>query len=85
LVKRLELHYTPKHGSWLNIAEIELSAMTKQCLNRRIDDLDELRRQIAAWELHRNFRQESVKWHFTTGKARSKLKSLYPEVIISKI
>ena len=85
LVKRLEIHYTPKHGSWLNIAEIELSAMTKQCLDRRIDNLEEVRRQISAWELNRNSHQESVKWHFTTDKARGKLKSLYPEIIIAKI
>jgi hypothetical protein len=81
LVKRLEIHYTPKHGSWLNIAEIELSAMTKQCLDRRVENLEKLRKQISAWELHRNSQQKSVNWHFTTGKARGKLKSLYPEII----
>jgi hypothetical protein len=81
LAKRLEIHYTPKHGSWLNIAEIELSVMTKQCLDRRIESLEKLRRQISAWKLHRNSQQKYVKWHFTTDKARGKLKSLYPEFI----
>jgi len=84
LVKRLEIHYTPKHGSWLNIAEIELSAMTKQCLNRRIDNLPELRKQTSAWERNRNSNQKSVDWHFTTDKARGKLKSLYPEIVNAK-
>ena len=85
LAKRLEIHYTPKHGSWLNIAEIELSAMTKQSLDRRIDNLPELRKQISAWELSRNSNQKSVNWHFTTDDARGKLKSLYPEIVITNI
>ena len=79
IVERLEIHYTPKHGSWLNIAEIELSALTKQCLNRRMGDLETLRKEIAAWEINRNANQKSVNWHFTTDDARGKLKSLYPK------
>lgn len=80
LAKRLEIHYTPKHGSWLNIAEIELSAMTIQCLNRRIDSLERLQSEITAWEVERNQAQKSVEWHFTTQQARGKLKHLYPEI-----
>jgi hypothetical protein len=85
MAKRLEIHYTPKHGSWLNIAEIELSAMTKQCLNRRIWDLQTLKDQISAWELSRNTNQRSVIWRFTTHDARTKMKSLYPDVDIANI
>ena len=80
LAKRLEIHYTPNHGSWLNIAEIELSAMTIQCLNRRIDSLERLQSEITAWEVERNQAQKSVEWHFTTQQARGKLKHLYPEI-----
>lgn len=80
LAKRLEIHYTPKHGSWLNIAEIELNAMTKQCLGRRIPDLPSLQKQLSAWELSRNSNQKSVQWHFTTQDARVKLKWLYPKL-----
>jgi len=80
LSKRLEIHYTPKHGSWLNIAEIELNAMTKQCLGRRIDNIDELQTQISAWESARNDRGKQVQWHFTTDNARDKLKWLYPKI-----
>jgi hypothetical protein len=79
LARRLEVHYTPKHGSWLNVAEIELSVMTKQCLGRRIPSLDELRRQTKAWEQNRNAAQKGVDWHFTTPDARIKLKRLYPQ------
>jgi len=78
LAQRLEIHYTPVHGSWLNVAEIELSAMTLQCLNRRIGDLDTLRKEISAWEKSRNDAQKSVVWQFSTDDARGKLKSLYP-------
>jgi len=85
LAQRLEIHYTPKHGSWLNIAEIELSSMTKQCLDRRIGTLDCLRKAIAAWEISRNTNQKTVNWHFNTKDARGKLKSLYPEIIITNI
>ena len=80
LAERLEIHYTPKHGSWLNIAEIELSALCGQCLNRRIPDLAIMRQQINAWERDRNNRQSKVDWQFTTQDARIKLKSLYPKL-----
>ena len=80
LASRLEIHYTPKHGSWLNIAEIELSAMTTQCLNRRIASIEELQKQISAWETRRNQSQKGVQWQFRTEDARIKLKHLYPVV-----
>jgi hypothetical protein len=80
LAKRLELHFTPKHGSWLNIAEIELSAMTVQCLDRRISDMGELANQISAWETTRNNNSKTVDWQFTTTDARTKLKHLYPKI-----
>ena len=79
LAKRLEIHHTPKHGSWLNIAEIELSAMSRQCLDRRISDISELNTELTAWEVTRNYSQKSVDWQFTTDSARIKLKRLYPE------
>ena len=79
LAKRLEIHYTPKHGSWLNIAEIELSAMAKQCLGRRIPSITELREELSAWESTRNRNQKGVDWQFTTNTARIKLKRLYPQ------
>ncbi|WP_342481933.1 IS630 family transposase [Paenibacillus sp. FSL L8-0340] len=80
LAKRLEIHYTPKHGSWLNIAEIELSVLTIQCLNRRIASIEELQVEVSAWETERNRIQKSVDWQFTTEQARGKLKHLYPEI-----
>jgi hypothetical protein len=80
LVKRLEIHHTPKHGSWLNIAEIELSVLTKQCLNRRIPDMEALYTETKAWEQNRNARQKGVNWQFTTQDARIKLKRLYPQI-----
>lgn len=80
LAKRLEVHYTPKHGSWLNIAEIELSVMTKQCLGRRIPDLSFLNEQLSYWENSRNSSQKTVHWHFTTADARNKLRWLYPKI-----
>lgn len=79
LASRLEIHYTPKHGSWLNIAEIELSALTRQCLNRRVDDLDTLNTELAAWQAATNADQRQVNWQFTTSDARIKLRHLYPE------
>ena len=79
LAKRLEIHYTPKHGSWLNIAEIELSVMTSQCLNRRISDITSLGEQLSVWESDRNQIQKGVDWQFTTDNARIKLKRLYPQ------
>ena len=82
LAQRLEIHYTPKHGSWLNIAEIELSALSRQCLaHRRIDSLNDLNRELAAWTHHRNVSQKGVDWQFTTDKARIKLKRLYPIIL----
>lgn len=80
LAKRLEIHYTPKHGSWLNIAEIELNVMTLQCLGRRISSIELLNRELAAWEQARNASLKTVVWQFTTAKARDKLKSLYPKL-----
>ena len=79
LAKRLEIHYTPKHGSWLNIAEIELSAMSKQCLDRRIASITSLRAELSAWGTARNQNQKGVDWQFTTDSARIKLKRLYPQ------
>jgi hypothetical protein len=78
LARRLEIHHTPKHGSWLNIAEIELSALTRQCLDRRIDDLTVLNAELAAWQQQTNADQRQVDWHFTTEDARLKLRHLYP-------
>jgi hypothetical protein len=78
LAERIEIHHTPKHGSWLNMAEIELSALGRQCLSRRIARADTLKRQITAWETERNTRSARVQWQFTTEEARIKLRSLYP-------
>ena len=80
LVKRLEIHYTPKHGSWLNMAEIELSALAQQCLDRRFPDQETLRREAAAWETARNAEEVTIDWRFTTEDARIKLKHLYPSI-----
>ena len=80
LAERLEVHYTPKHGSWLNIAEIELSALCGQCLNRRIPDLKTMRSEVASWERDRKNRQSEVNWHLTTSDARVKLRTLYPKL-----
>ena len=79
LAQRLEIHHTPKHGSWLNIAEIELSALTRQCLDRRISDLDVLNGELAAWKAATNADQRQVDWQFTTEGARIRLRHLYPE------
>jgi hypothetical protein len=79
LIERFEFHYTPKHGSWLNMAEIELSALVRQCLDRRIPDKDILIREVKAWEDQRNSEVIKVHWQFTTADARVKLKSLYPK------
>ena len=78
IAEKLELHYTPKHGGWLNMAEIELSVLARQCLDRRIESAEELRREVAAWEADRNERMVEVKWQFTTADARIKLRRLYP-------
>jgi hypothetical protein len=80
IAERLEWHYTPKHGSWLNMAEIEFAALSKQCLDRRIGSLARLQREVAAWEDERNEREVGVKWRFTTADARVKLRSLYPPI-----
>ncbi len=78
LVERFEWHFTPKHGSWLNMAETELAVLTTQCLNRRISDEETLRREVTAWQTHRNKHNASADWQFKTDDARTKLKSLYP-------
>ena len=80
IIKKLEIHYTPKHGSWLNIAEIELNVMTRQCLARRIESIDKLRSELSAWEVERNGNKAHVNWQFRTKDARIKLASLYPEL-----
>ena len=77
--KRLEIHYTPKHGSWLNIAETGLNAMTRQCLARRFMELETVRKEVSAWENMRNEDACKVTWHFTADDARNKLASLYPK------
>ncbi|OIJ84698.1 IS630 family transposase [Streptomyces colonosanans] len=79
LAQRLEIHHTPKHGSWLNIAETELSALTRQCLDRRIGDLDTLNTELSAWQNATNTDQRQVDWQFTTHDARIKLRHLYPK------
>lgn len=78
ILSRLELHYTPKHGSWLNMAEIELSILGRQCLSRRIADQGTLRREISEWQRTRNSKASKIDWRFTTSDARIKLKKLYP-------
>jgi hypothetical protein len=80
LAARLEIHHTPKHGSWLNIAEIELSALTIQCLDRRIPNLETLIHETTRWEQRRNAAQKGVDWQFSTHEARIKLKRLYPQM-----
>jgi hypothetical protein len=78
LAKRLEMHHTPKHGSWLDIAEIEINIMTTQCLNRRIDNMETLRNELMAWENDRNKAPKTIDWQFSTDDARIRLKRLYP-------
>jgi len=80
LARRLDIHHTPRNGSWLNVAEIELSVLTRQCLDRRIARADELQAQVAAWMAQRNAERCRVHWRFTTEDARTKLKHLYPQV-----
>ena len=80
ILDRLDFHYTPKHGSWLNMAEIELSAMVRQCLDRRIPDIQTLTQEVQAWQQHRNDEVVKVLWQFTTNDARIKLKHLYPKI-----
>jgi hypothetical protein len=78
ITRKLEFHYTPKHGSWLNMAECELTVLAGQCLDRRIPDIGALRAEIAAWQLQRNQHQAKINWQFGTDLARVKLKHLYP-------
>jgi len=78
---RLEFVYTPKHGSWLNMAEIELNVLIAQCLNRRIDNIDTMRNEVLEWEKKRNQAVIGVNWQFTTSDARIKLKRLYPSIL----
>ena len=80
VIQRLEFHYTPKHGSWLNMAEIEFSVFSNQCLNRRIEDEDALKRAIAALETERNQAAATIDWRFSTTDARHKLRRIYPSV-----
>lgn len=80
IAEKLEIHYTPKHGSWLNVAEIELRVLTVQCLSRRIGDAATLRREVAAWEKARNSSDAHVDWQFTSPDARIHLKQLYPRI-----
>ena len=81
LADKFEIHYTPRHGSWLNMAEIELSVLSRQCLSERMSDKTRLVEQIAAWEFQRNARSMRVNWRFTTADARIKLKRLYPTIL----
>jgi len=80
IAERPEIHHTPKHRSWLNMAEIELSVLARQCLGRRIESREDLEREVAAWEEDRNERMVEVKWRFTTADARIKLRHLYPSI-----
>ena len=84
LIEKLEIHYTPKHGSWLDMAETELSILTKQCLDRRIPDKQTLIREVAAWEHNRNSHHAKTDWQFTTDDARIKLKRLYPRFRVNR-
>jgi hypothetical protein len=80
LARRLEIHHTPKHGSWLNIAEIELGVLSRQCLDRRMDAIEMVGKECSAWDRQRNQQQKGVDWRFTTADARIKLKRLYPQI-----
>lgn len=80
LIQRFEFHFTPKHGSWLNMAEIELSALARQCLDRRLPDIETLLREVQAWQDQRNSEVVKVQWQFTTADARIKLRHLYPKI-----
>lgn len=79
MAKRLEIRYTPVHGSWLNVAEIELSVLARQCLDRRIGSAEQLRAEVAAWVRERNAEKSRVVWRFTAADARLKLRHLYPQ------
>ncbi len=80
IADKLEIHYTPKHGSWLDMAEIELGILARQCLSRRIDNMEQLKDEVAAWQMIRNTVEAKVNWRFTTEDARIKLKKLYPSI-----
>ncbi len=80
LYERLEIHYTPRHGSWLNMAEIELSVLQRQCLTRRLPDIESLARETAVWTKERNNSSIKVEWQFATPDARTRLKHLYPKI-----
>lgn len=80
LANRLEIHYTPKHGSWLNVAEIEISALKRQCISVRIDCIEKMRKKVMAWNIDRNNRQTKVDWQFKAADARIRLKRLYPKL-----
>lgn len=84
LAKRLEIHYTPKHASWLNIAENEIGVLSSQCLDRRIEDCEEFRREVTAWERERNDKRVEVNWKFTVEMARVKLRRVYPTVSLNQ-
>lgn len=83
IANKIEWHYTPEHGSWLNMAEIELSVLARQCLNRRIADKGTLKREISAWQNARNSARSTINWQFTTANARIKLRRLYPEILLN--
>ncbi len=83
ILSKLEFHYTPKHGSWLNMVEIELSVLSRQCLKRRIPNLETMKQETAAWERERNQQKATVNWSFTNQDARFKLKRLYPQLDLS--
>ncbi len=83
MVERIEWHFTPKHASWLNMAELELSVLARQCLRERMETQDNLTRQVKAWQDKRNLTATRVNWHFTTQNARNKLKRLYPIILPS--
>ena len=79
ILRKLEFHFVPKHGSWLNMAEIEIGVLRAQCIERRIDNVDELRTEVAAWEMERNAANATIEWSFTTEKARAKMGNAYPK------
>ncbi len=82
IASKLEIHYTPKHGSWLNMAEIELSILSRQCLDRRIPDQNTLKAEVSSWEAVRNQCQTKMDWRFTNKDARIKLRKLYPSIVL---
>ena len=81
ILDRFEFVYTPKHGSWLNMAEIELNVLMGQCLSRRIDNMIEIKKEVNAWQKDRNNKEAKINWQFTNDKARIKLKKLYPTIL----